>query len=48
MKFIKSFKAIKGETKYVNVTTSTDFIREFEKITDLPLTNYYLADQTDI
>ena len=51
MKFIRSFKVVKGESKYINVTASSDFIKEFEKITNLPLTNYYLTERqirTDI
>lgn len=45
MKFIKSFKAVKGENKYINVTTSSKFIKEFEEMTKLPLTNYYLTER---
>ena len=45
MKFIRSFKVVKGESKYINVTASSDFIKEFEKITNLPLTNYYLTER---
>lgn len=45
MKFIKSFKAVKGENKYINVTTPSKFIKEFEEMTKLPLTNYYLTER---
>lgn len=45
MKFTRSFKAVKGENKYINITTSNDFIKELEKITDLPLTNLYLTER---
>lgn len=45
MKFIRSFRAVKGESKYINVTTSSQFIKDFEKITNLPLTNYYLTER---
>ena len=45
MKFIRSFKVVKGESIYINVTASSDFIKEFEKITNLPLTNYYLTER---
>lgn len=45
MKFIKNFKAVKGENKYINVTTSSKFIKEFEEMTKLPLTNYYLTER---
>lgn len=45
MKFIRSFKVVKGESKYINVTASSEFIKEFEKMTNLPLTNYYLTER---
>ena len=45
MKFIKSFKVVKGENKYINVTTSSEFIKEYEQKTKLPLTNYYLTER---
>lgn len=45
MKFIRGFRAVKGESKYINVTTSSQFIKDFEKITNLPLTNYYLTER---
>ena len=45
MKFIRSFKVVKGESKYINVTASSEFIKEFENITNLPLTNYYLTER---
>lgn len=45
MKFIKNFKAVKGGNKYINVTTSSKFIKEFEEMTKLPLTNYYLTER---
>lgn len=42
--FIKDFKVIKGETKYINTTKSTAFINELSERLKLPLTNYYLSD----
>ena len=45
IKFVKSFKAVKGESKYINVTASSKFIKEFEQMTKLPLTNYYLTER---
>lgn len=45
MRFIRSFRVVKGESKYINVTTSSEFIKDFEKITNLPLTNYYLTER---
>ena len=45
MKFIRSFKVVKGESKYINVTASSEFIKEFENITNLPFTNYYLTER---
>lgn len=43
-RFIKNFKVTKAETKYINVTTHSDFITELSKIFDLPLTNYFLSE----
>ena len=45
MKFVRSFKIVKTESKYMNVTTSSRFIKELEAITDLPLTNLYLTER---
>lgn len=42
--FIKDFKVIKGENKYINTTRSTDFIHELAQKLKLPLTNYYLTE----
>ncbi|HBC97625.1 MAG TPA: IS1634 family transposase [Clostridium sp.] len=42
--FIKGFKATKAETKYINTTTSTDFINSLSVMTKLPLTNYFLSE----
>lgn len=43
--FIKGFKVIKAETKYINTTTSSSFINELEEKTGLPLTNYFLTER---
>lgn len=45
IKFIRNFRVVKGENKYINITSSSDFIKDFEKITNLPLTNYYLTER---
>ena len=45
MKFIRSFRVIKGENKYINITSSSDFIKDLETMTNLPLTNYYLTER---
>ena len=45
IKFIRSFRAVKGENKYINITSSSNFIKDFENITNLPLTNYYLTER---
>lgn len=45
MKFVRSFKLVKGENKYINVTTSSDFIKDLEEITNLPLTNLYITER---
>lgn len=42
--FIKDFKVIEGENKYINTTKSTDFIHELAQKLRLPLTNYYLTE----
>lgn len=42
--FIKDFKVVKGENKYINTTKSTDFIHELAEKLKLPLTNYYLTE----
>lgn len=42
--FIKGFKVIKGENKYINTTRSTNFIHELTQRLNLPLTNYYLTE----
>lgn len=43
-KFIRSFKATKAENKYINVTTSSNFINDLTDKLDLPLTNYFLTE----
>ncbi len=43
--FIKQFKAVKiSDRKYINVTRNSSFMKEFSKITNLPLTSYFLSD----
>lgn len=42
--FIKGFKVVKGENKYINTTRSTSFIHELTQRLNLPLTNYYLTE----
>ena len=44
MGFIKNFNATKGEFKYINTTTYSDFINDLSKIFGLPLTNYFLTE----
>ncbi|MDD3198394.1 MAG: transposase, partial [Eubacteriales bacterium] len=43
-KFIRSFKATKAESKYINVTTSSNFINDLTNKLGLPLTNYFLTE----
>ena len=45
MRFTRGFKLIKGESKYINTTVSSEFIKEFQALTSLPLTNYYLTER---
>jgi transposase len=42
--FIKSFKATKSESKYINTTTYSDFINDLSIKFNLPLTNYFLTE----
>ena len=42
--FIRSFKATKAESKYINIATNSKFINELADICDLPLTNYFLSE----
>lgn len=43
--FIKEFKAVKSESKYINTTTASDFINDLSKRFSLPLTNYFLTER---
>lgn len=43
-KFMKGFKATKGENKYINTTTDSEFINELSNQLQLPLTNYFLSE----
>lgn len=45
MRFTRGFKLIKGESKYINTTVSSEFIKEFQVLTSLLLTNYYLTER---
>lgn len=45
--FIRNFKVTKADSKYINTTMYSDFIDDFSKILNLPLTNYFLT-QTQI
>ncbi|MCC8074129.1 MAG: IS1634 family transposase [Clostridiales bacterium] len=43
-RFIKNFKAAQlSERKYINLSRDFSFIRSFAKLTDLPLTSYFLT-----
>lgn len=43
-KFIRDFKAVKAESKYINTTTNSGFINDLSDKFDLPLTNYFLTE----
>lgn len=43
-KFIKEFKATKGENKYINTTRDSVFINDLAAKYHLPLTNYFLSE----
>ena len=45
MKFTRGFQVVKGETKHIDTTQSSDFIIDLAKITDFPLTNYFLTER---
>ena len=42
--FFKNFIVVKGENRYINISTSSDLIRHMKDITGLPLTNYELSE----
>lgn len=42
--FIRNFKVTKAESKYINVTTYSDFINDLANRFDMPLTNYLLSE----
>lgn len=42
--FIKSFKVVKAENKYINTTVYSDFIKDLAGKFHLPLTNYFLSE----
>jgi transposase len=42
--FIRDFKVTKAESKYINVTTYSDFINDLANRFDMPLTNYFLSE----
>jgi hypothetical protein len=42
--FVKSFRAVKADGKYINTTTYSNFIDCIAKKFDLPLTNYHLTE----
>jgi len=42
--FIRSFKATKAESKYINVTTDSELINDLSNRFNLPLTNYFLSE----
>lgn len=43
-KFIRDFRVTKSEGRYINTTTSSDFINELSGFLHLPLTNYHLSE----
>jgi len=44
-RFIKGFKVINTETRYINITKSTGFIKDMSVKFNLPLTNYHLTER---
>jgi transposase len=43
-RFIKNFKAVKADGRYINTTTHSDFIDDLADYCSLPLTNYHLSE----
>lgn len=44
MEFIKDFKVIKADSKYINITSSNSFIQAFADETKLPIMQYRLSE----
>ena len=42
--FLKNFRVVKAENKYVNTTVYSDFINDLSEKFHLPLTNYFLSE----
>lgn len=42
--FIKDFKVVPSETKYINISKNTIFINDLSSKFNLPLTNYFLSE----
>jgi transposase len=42
--FVRNFKVTKAESKYINITTYTNFINELSEKFNLPLTHYFLTE----
>ena len=44
IKFIKDFKVVKADNKYINISFNSNFINELAERYDLPLTHYLLSE----
>ena len=42
--FLKNFRVVKAENKYINTTVYSDFINDLSEKFHLPLTNYFLSE----
>jgi transposase len=42
--FIKNFKAVKVDAKFINTTINSDFIENLANLSGLPLTNFFLSE----
>jgi len=42
--FIKDYKVVRAENKYINISTDSEFIARLSEKTGLPLRNYYLSE----
>ena len=44
IKFIKDFKVVKADDKYINISYNSQFINELAETYGLPLTHYLLSE----
>jgi hypothetical protein len=42
--FIKDYKVVRAENKYINISIDSEFVARLSEKTGLPLRNYYLSE----